>query len=210
MFALEVILKNDNETKDNLIKSAKAEFVDKGYMKASLRNICKNAGVTTGALYFFFKDKEDLFAAVVKEPLNKLYYVMDTHYAEERENSNSLETMIHSLSDHTSDLESAKQIIHFMYTYYNEFQLILTKSEGSKFENTVNDFVSITEKHYRLLADKMCEYTNTEKIDDYMIHWISHMHIDTFVHMINHEPSEENALKELEGIMKYLIPGWLV
>ena len=37
-------------------------------MKASLRNICKEAGVTTGALYFFFKDKEDLFAALVEKP----------------------------------------------------------------------------------------------------------------------------------------------
>ena len=49
---------NENkETRQHLLECAKREFLEKGYMKASLRNICKEAGVTTGALYFFFKDK---------------------------------------------------------------------------------------------------------------------------------------------------------
>ena len=55
-------MKKSQETKNNLLASAKTEFFEKGYMQASLRNICKNAGVTTGAMYFFFEDKEDLFA----------------------------------------------------------------------------------------------------------------------------------------------------
>ena len=45
---------NENkETRQHLLECAKREFLEKGYMKASLRNICKEAGVTTGALYFF-------------------------------------------------------------------------------------------------------------------------------------------------------------
>lgn len=51
-------MKEEKETKERLLISAKKEFVEKGYLQASLRNICKNAGVTTGALYFFFQDKE--------------------------------------------------------------------------------------------------------------------------------------------------------
>ncbi len=51
---------DSKETKERLLESALAEFSEKGYMKASLRKICAGAGVTTGALYFFFNDKEDL------------------------------------------------------------------------------------------------------------------------------------------------------
>ena len=61
-------MKDDKETKSRLLASAKQEFMEKGYLQASLRNICKNAGVTTGALYFFFQDKEDLFASLVEAP----------------------------------------------------------------------------------------------------------------------------------------------
>ena len=39
------------ETREKLLKSALAEFSEKGYMKASLRKICADAGVTTCLLY---------------------------------------------------------------------------------------------------------------------------------------------------------------
>lgn len=43
---------SEKETKKKLLESAKKEFLEKGYMHASLRNICKNAGVTTGHCIF--------------------------------------------------------------------------------------------------------------------------------------------------------------
>ena len=44
---------NENkETRQHLLECAKREFLEKGYMKASLRNICKEAGVTTGRCIF--------------------------------------------------------------------------------------------------------------------------------------------------------------
>ncbi len=50
-------------TKENLLNVARKEFLEKGYQGASLRTICQKANVTTGALYFFFANKEDLFAS---------------------------------------------------------------------------------------------------------------------------------------------------
>ena len=50
-------MKDEKETREKLLASARQEFLEKGYTQASLRSICKNAGVTTGALYFFFQDK---------------------------------------------------------------------------------------------------------------------------------------------------------
>ena len=45
---------------------ASAEFLEKGFRGASLREIVKKAGVTTGAFYGYYKSKEDLFSALVK------------------------------------------------------------------------------------------------------------------------------------------------
>lgn len=44
----------DRETKEKLLASAKTEFMEKGYSKASLRKICENAGVTTEGFVFLF------------------------------------------------------------------------------------------------------------------------------------------------------------
>lgn len=198
-------LKNDKETKDRLLASAKQEFMEKGYMQASLRNICKNAGVTTGALYFFFQDKESLFASLVEEPLNKLYEVMNHHYEDEML---QVEDGMFSKADHSDDIEAANQIIHYMYQYFDEFQLVLTKAQGSRFEKSIDRFVEITEKHYRKIADKMSQQTGMPNMDDYLIHWVSHMHIDIFVHMLIHETSQEAALQHMRIIIQYLITGW--
>lgn len=54
-----------SETKINIINAAKKEFLENGYKDASLRHICKSAGVTTGALYFFFKNKEELLDTIL-------------------------------------------------------------------------------------------------------------------------------------------------
>lgn len=197
-------MKADKETKARLLASAKKEFMEKGYMQASLRNICRNAGVTTGALYFFFQDKEDLFASLVEEPLQKLYEVMNHHYAEEQAQADSgCQT-----EDFSKDTEAAKQVIHYMYQYYDEIQLIITRAQGSRFEQCVDQFVEISEKHYRVLADKTSEQKQAARVDDYMIHWMAHMQIDLFVHLLTHEKSEKAALKHMEFIMKYLISGW--
>lgn len=198
-------MKEEKETKARLLASAKAEFMEKGYMQASLRSICKGAGVTTGALYFFFQDKEDLFAAIVEEPLNALLHVMEVHYRTEREQA---EQGIILNKDFSEDLDIARQVIHFLYLHYDEFILILKKSQGSRFEDSFERFVTITEEHYRVLLDKFAEATGEEKMDRYMLHWMAHMQMDIFVHMLTHEESEENAAKNMADIMNYLINGW--
>lgn len=53
-------------TPENIQKAALSEFLDKGFLGASLRQIVKNAGVTTGAFYGYFSSKEALFASIVE------------------------------------------------------------------------------------------------------------------------------------------------
>ena len=50
-----------------ILSAAMQEFLEKGFKSASLRNIVKTAGVTTGALYGYYDSKEDLFEALVDE-----------------------------------------------------------------------------------------------------------------------------------------------
>jgi AcrR family transcriptional regulator len=48
-----------------LVVSASRAFAHRGFYGASLADIAADAGVTTGSIYSHFRDKEDLFAAVV-------------------------------------------------------------------------------------------------------------------------------------------------
>ena len=56
----------ESATQQKILEAAKQEFLEKGFQGASLRNIVKTAGVTTGAFYGYYSNKEALFAALVE------------------------------------------------------------------------------------------------------------------------------------------------
>lgn len=88
------------ETREKLLESAMAEFSENGYMKASLRKICADAGVTTGALYFFFKNKNDLFKAIVDKPLKELCRLLTEHYMQDAQDMDSDDPAVLSAEYH--------------------------------------------------------------------------------------------------------------
>ncbi|MGN0350178.1 MAG: TetR/AcrR family transcriptional regulator [Roseburia sp.] len=194
----------EKETREKLIRSAKKEFLEKGYMKASLRTICKNSGVTTGALYFFFENKEDLLSAIVEGPLQELNEVIQEHLSVEL----SINTESVFSGDTSEDMKSAKEIVHYLYQHYDVFQILLTKSQGSKYENIVDVFVDSFEQHYDRLAELIAQKEGVKKPDKYILHWVSHMQTDAFVHLLTHERDEEKAAQHIEQIVSYLVVGW--
>jgi len=49
-----------------IVEGARAMFLSRGFDGASMADIAKAAGVSKGTLYVYFKDKDELFAAIVR------------------------------------------------------------------------------------------------------------------------------------------------
>jgi TetR/AcrR family transcriptional regulator len=49
------------------LQVARELFTQKGYANVSIRDICRSAQITAPTLYYYFKNKEGLFDAVVRE-----------------------------------------------------------------------------------------------------------------------------------------------
>ncbi len=196
---------HDKETREKLIESAKAEFMDKGYNKASLRTICANAGVTTGALYFFFEDKADLFRAIVGKPVDELFSIMQSHFDEDDE--------IIMSSDYDADeddhSEIAQVLIHHIYSNYDAAILLLTKSQGSEYENLVDRIVEMTEsKSIETMEKISLKNGKKKKVNKYMLHLVIHLMVDSFVHLVTHEPDEKKALANIKKVFKMTMHNW--
>lgn len=64
-----------------ILNAAAEIFAGEGYHHASISDICKNAGISNGALYKYFKNKEDLFLSIMDygiELVNGLYRQVET------------------------------------------------------------------------------------------------------------------------------------
>lgn len=57
--------------RDNLIRSAKSLFLTCGYNKTTLDQIAQNALITKRTLYGYFKDKDALLKAVIKDSVGE-------------------------------------------------------------------------------------------------------------------------------------------
>ena len=54
-------------TRDALLGAARALFAERGYAGVGTEEVVRRAGVTRGALYHHFRDKQDLFRAVFEQ-----------------------------------------------------------------------------------------------------------------------------------------------
>jgi AcrR family transcriptional regulator len=63
---------NSATTRAALLRIARRFFAERGYADTATEEIVRRARVTRGALYHHFKDKQDLFRAVLHEEQSKL------------------------------------------------------------------------------------------------------------------------------------------
>ena len=63
----------DDEIKVKIAEVEKREFLELGYVDASMRNISAKAGLTTGSLYNKFTYKTQLFKYIIVDSVNSVF-----------------------------------------------------------------------------------------------------------------------------------------
>lgn len=133
-----------SELNDIILQNALNEFLQKGFVNASLRNIAKNSGTTIGNLYHYFENKEALFDALVRSEYISFQYLMRHHHdgveipveLSELKNLMALRPFLNEFID------------RLMPVFTKRFLLLLDKSEGTKYEHTKEEFLNILQEHF--------------------------------------------------------------
>lgn len=58
--------RSGSKSKERIIKAATRVFSEHGYEKSSMRMIAKASHISTGGLYLYFRNKEDLYLTLIK------------------------------------------------------------------------------------------------------------------------------------------------
>ncbi len=143
--------KPDRSIDPRILESAKKEFLARGFEKASLKTICEDAGVTTGALYKRYKGKEELFCAVVADTFAAL-----EDYVEKRSAVPACTLSDEMLIKAWEMNESMLSWFRFLYQYHDGFVLLISGAAGTRYANFQHDFAEImtTKTHEYFLEAK--------------------------------------------------------
>ena len=59
------------------------------------------------------------------------------------------------------------------------------------------------------LAEKYAAVSEGKRVNKYMLHYLTHIQVDAFEHLLNHESDKERALEIIKPVMDMLITTWM-
>lgn len=192
-------------TIDRIHIAAKTEFLEKGFKSASLRNIVKTAGVTTGAFYGYYTSKEELFKALVSEVYNHIIgeYTDSLNNFQELPPEKQVEEM-GQISKHC-----LYSILDYSLEHIAELHLIIQCSDGTPYAFLIDNMIELeidgTRKYYKTLESLGFGVPKIEKMSEHIL--VTGM-INSFFEIIIHELPAAEARVCLTQLFDFYKAGW--
>lgn len=183
---------------DKILECAKKEFLEKGFEKASMRDIADSAGYTTGMLYARFADKGELFKTLVKDSADRLYeYYLHSQTDFAHLSPDSQFNDMHGYVDARID-----EMIDIIYGDFDTFKLIISKSKGSEYEDYVERLIKIeTDNTVRFISDMNKAGYKMKPLRADLSHMLATAMFNGMFQVVEHDFTKEEAkeyIKELE------------
>ena len=135
-------------THSKILESGIKNFLKDGYEKSNLRKICKEAGVTTGAFYRHFDDKENLFTNLVEPFASQILDIyknyedksLKTYESDDELSKNKLLEILKMKE------EASVKSVSFFYDNKDIFELLIFSSYGTKYENFIDEIIGFEDE----------------------------------------------------------------
>ena len=183
--------RDKTEAHEKIITVAVKEFMEYGFENASMRRIATEVGLTVGALYRHFPNKEEMFAALVEPTIDELmkkyrefceqgYEVMKCGDVQQLWNESESET---------------KWLMCFVYDHFEAFKLLICRSQGTRFESFVHDMALLEERSTLDYFERMKHYNMTvNELSQQEFHMLVTANVSALFEAVIHDFSREEAI----------------
>ena len=200
------MVESSSATLEKIQQAALSEFLDKGFLSASLRQIVKNAGVTTGAFYGYFSCKEALFASIVEPHAAALmgrFMEAQTSFAGRPE----AEQPEHMGEDSESCLD---WMVDYICQNREPVKLLLCRAEGTGYESFVHNMVEV-EVEYTLRYMEVLRRLGRRvpTLSRSLCHIIASGMFNGLFEVVIHDMPYEQALRDVKQLRAFYTAGWL-
>ena len=192
-------------TLEKIQDAALAEFLDKGFQGASLRQIVKNAGVTTGAFYGYFSSKEALFASIVEphaKALMSRFMKAQTTFA-----ALSEEEQVAHMGDESGAY--VRWMVDYICQHREPVKLLLCRAEGTGYEHFVHNMVEAEVEYTQRYMEVLRRLgRDIPVLDKSLCHIIASGMFNAIFEVVIHDMPYEQALRDVEQLQAFYTAGW--
>ena len=195
----------DTDIELKILEIAKKEFMEQGYMNASMRVIAEKSGCTTGMLYSRFVDKNKIFSILVKEGADKLLYGFKNKL--DMFGKSSPKEQISSM--HSFSEQGMEEIMDIIYEYFDSFKLIVCYGFGSSYEHYVDNLVDMevesTVKFVEVLKKQGHDLPHI-RVD--LCHILANSLFNGIFEIVAHDFDKESAKEYVNSLQDFFAAGW--
>lgn len=195
--------RDKSESHTRIVAAATQEFLEKGFLNASTRSIAARAGITSGGLYRHFKDKEEMFSALVDPALTQMRHWMEGHVTRGYDGAR---TGNYGAMWQDTEIDMIREIV---YPNLDAFRLILCCSRGTRYENFIHDLVK---EHQTIMLDVFNELREkgvpVKDISEEELHLLMSAYTTALFEPVMHNYPLEKAMHHLKTIEQFFLPGW--
>ena len=187
-----------------IVSAAFREFLDHGYQEASMRRIASACEMSAAGLYKHFSGKEAMFAALVDPALNGLMELMT-----QIEGNDSEELAGVCSGSFWINQNETVQAMEYIYRHFDEFKLIICRSQGTRYESLTHDLARLEEevtfRYMEMLSEKGIR---VNEVDEKEFHLLATAHVEAIFQAVIHDFSEEEAMHYAHTLEKFYQPAW--
>lgn len=191
--------RRNQELDERLRRAAYEEFMEKGFLDASVRRIAERAGITTGALYTRYPDKDALFCSFVDVVREQIHTAFET-FLPIYENAGEMADLHEFLM--ACDKES-DWILDMMYDYYDEFILLFLKSAGSSMEEWFEDV-----KRKKIESSLALFHSFGFEMNELAVSMLLEQQFESYRQIVQQGMSKEKARACMKEMMQFYRRGW--
>ena len=192
-------------TLEQIQQAAVQEFLDKGFLGSSLRQIVKNAGVTTGAFYGYFSSKEALFASIVEPHAAAImgrFMQAQQDFAELPEAEQPQHVGVEST-------KCTEWMVDYIYQHMDACKLLICCAEGTSYETFVHNMVEVeVESTFRFLEVLRRRGHPIPVLDRQLCHIIASGMFNGIFEIVIHDMPHAHAKQYVSQLEEFYLAGW--
>jgi len=190
------------KTHEILLQVGFENFSEYGFEKTKLRQICRDAKVTTGAFYKHFDSKEALFDEIVEPLVHKMKDLYNSKFLLFKKEANEFD--FNEMWENSSD--EFHIFIDLFYDNYDVFNLLFFQAKGTKYENILELITLFTEKGTHQFQRHF--FPEKEPLDPDLIHIYTYAYYSALLDILSHRYSREKTKNLATELYRFCSQGW--